>query len=289
MKSYLKDIDGSGIFLAQYLQSSGIMTKFDAVILAGFDREKVDPLTAESGIHHKALLPVQGRPMITHVTDALRSSDRIKRIAVVGLGPEDGIDLGSDIYYLPDQGGLFDNVVCGYEWAAQLDEPTEHVLLASGDMPLLKGEHIAWFADACLPLEKDVYWGIVSQEVMESVFPNSKRSYLALQEGKFCSGDLFFGRTASVIHKRKLFRQMAERRKNVFQQLRLLGIGVVIKFLTRRLGLADLLDVVQRALELKGRAIIVPFAEVGMDVDKPEQLAQVLAYLRNGQRAVDNG
>ena len=289
MKSYLKDIEGSGVFLSQYLQSLGTMTKFDAIILAGSDREKVDPLTAENGIEHKALLYVHGRPMITYVVDALRASGCIKRIAVVGLGPEDGIDLGGDIYYLPDQGGLFDNVICGYEWAYQLDEPTEHTLLASADVPLLKGEHIAWFADACLPLDKDVYWGIVSQEVMEGVFPNSKRSYLALQEGKFCSGDLFFGRTASVLHKRKLFRQMAERRKNVFQQLRLLGIGVVIKFLTRRLGLADLLDVVQRALELKGRAIMVPFAEVGMDVDKPEQLSQVLAYMDNIQRTVDNG
>jgi len=91
---------------------------------------------------------------------------------------------------------------------------------------------------------------------METVFPNSKRSYLGLKEGRFCSGDLFFGRTQSVIHKRTLVRQMAERR-----------------------AIAELLQVVQRALELEGKGIIVPFAQVGMDVDKPIQLEQVLAYL----------
>jgi len=114
------------------------MTKFDAIILAGYDRDKVDPLTAESDIQHKVLIPVQGRPMIAYVVEALRTSGYIKRIAIVGLGPEDGldqhIDLADDLHFLADQGGLFDNVAHGYEWASQLENPTEHALLASADV-----------------------------------------------------------------------------------------------------------------------------------------------------------
>jgi hypothetical protein len=77
---------------------------------------------------------------------------------------------------------------------------------------------------------------------------------------------------------------MVEHRKSVFQQLRLLGLGVVLKFLLRRLRMDDLLQLLQRLLELRGQTVILPFAEAGMDVDKPQQLEQVLAYLRQHPR-----
>jgi hypothetical protein len=73
-----------------------------------------------------------------------------------------------------------------------------------------------------------------------------------------------------------------EARKNIWQQVRLLGIGTLIKFALRRLTVADAERVASRALGCQGRAVITPYPEMGMDVDKPHQLDMARAILEGG-------
>ncbi|MDQ3250611.1 MAG: NTP transferase domain-containing protein [Chloroflexota bacterium] len=255
--------------------------RFDAVIVAGYDRNRQvpDPLTAQSGKPHKVLIKIAGQPMIWHVVQALATSQTVSRIVIVGLGPEDGVDFGCPVHYLPNQGTMLDNIVHGYAWLAQTQPRDQYALLLTGDIPLLRGEMVDWFVRACHPLQKDVYWGIVEKQTMEATFPGSKRSYLRTIEGQFCSGDLFLGTIEAALGRQALIQTLIDNRKNIFQQLRLLGLPVLLKFLTRRLRLQDVANVVERALGLRGGPVVLPFAEVGMDVDKPHQLAQVLTYL----------
>lgn len=260
-----------------------MQTTFDVVILAGQERKQPDPLLMQSGVTNKALLPVAGRPMVDYVVNALVDSAQIGQIVLVGLEAQPGLTFAHPVHYLPDQGSMLNNVVSGCTWLASQGSDQRYALLVTSDVPLLTGAMINWFINACQPMDKDLYWGIVDQQTMEATFPNSKRSYLRLVEGKFCSGDLFLGKIAAALGRQALFSQMIERRKSVWQQLRLLGFGVVIKFLLHRLHLQEMVALFPRLLGLQGAAIILPFAEVGMDVDKPHQLAQVEAYL--AQRA----
>ena len=69
------------------------------------------------------------------------------------------------------------------------------------------------------------------------------------------------------------------------RELRLLEFGIIVKFLFHRLRLRDLLGVAKRALDLSGAPVILPFAESGMDVDKPHQLAHVVTYLEQHSSA----
>jgi hypothetical protein len=223
--------------------------------------------------------------MIDYVVRALAESTQIGQIVIVGLSEQSGLRFPRPVHYLPDQGSILKNMVHGFGWLASQGSDQRYGLLVTGDVPLLTGAMIDWFINACQPLTKDIYWGIVEQRVMEATFPNSKRSYLRLAEGKFCSGDLFLGKLTAAQSQQTILSQMIEQRKSVFQQLRLLGMGVVIKFLLGRLHMQELLALFPRLLNLQGAAIIVPFAEVGMDVDKPHQLAQVEAYLAQRARS----
>ena len=85
--------------------------RFDAVIVAGYDRHKIDALTEQSGEPHKVLIKIAGKPMIWYIVNALAHSQSVKRIVIVGLGLEDGVEFGHPVHYLPDQGGMFDNVI----------------------------------------------------------------------------------------------------------------------------------------------------------------------------------
>jgi CTP:molybdopterin cytidylyltransferase MocA len=262
-----------------------VQHRFDAIVLAGYDPNRPHPLAQGQALLHKALLPVAGRPMIAYVVEALATSGVVDQIVVVGLEPATAVDEAAqagdcDLCYLPNQGSIFANAFQGFELLATRQDGRRHALLTSADVPLLTGGMIATFLHSCRPYDRDVYWGIVERRVMEATFPASRRTYLRLVEGQFCNGELYLGRIEAALRQQATLHELIELRKNVPAQVRRLGFKVLVRFLLRRLRIADLLDVAKRNLGLTAAPVILPFAESGMDVDKPHQLAQVEAYLR---------
>lgn len=260
--------------------------RFDAVVLAGYDPDRPHPLTAARGEPHKVLIEVAGQSMLARVVQGLVASGRIEHLVVVGLDPVAGLDEiaqrgGCDLSYLPNKPTLFDNAIQGLDLLARRQDPHRHALLMAADVPLLTGEMTAAFLDACRPYDLDVYWGVVERARMETTFPGSRRTYLRLMEGQFCNGEFYLARIESVLRQQSLLREMVESRKNVVSQVRKLGFGVLLRFLTRRLRMADLVDVAHRLFGVSAAPVILPFAESGMDVDKPHQLALVEEYLRH--------
>ena len=262
------------------------MTKtYPAVVLAGYSTEKPDPLAAAMGLERKALIPIAGKPMVYWVVKALRESPRIDQIYIVGMSEEDGVDFETDVIYVPNQNAHFDNVMAGVE-AVQSHQPeAEFLLFASGDIPALRSSTVDWFVETCENMDGDFFYSVVEKEVMEAAFPDSRRSYVPAVEGKFCGGDLFFVRIAIAHNNQELVRELLARRKSVFQQARLLGFKTIIKFLFRRLSVKDAEELSDRLLQAKGKVVISPYADLGMDVDKPHQLELVRAALEHRQES----
>lgn len=274
-------IDRAPISMTPVLRtkSTAPQTCFDVLMTAGYDRNKVDPLSEFTGQPQKALVEIAGAPMIWQTVRALDESGLIGEIVIVGLDQEHHLDFGRPVHFIDDQGSMTANQRAGAEYLARLNDQNRYVLATGADTPLLTAEMTRWFIDACRPHQQDIYWGVVSQTVMEATFPLSKRSYLPLREGKFCSGDLFLVDLEAGLRAHKRMERFFNSRKNVLQQLRMLGFGTILAFLLRRLTLTGLLKVVERELGATGAAVQMPFAEPGMDIDKPHQLTQVRAYL----------
>ncbi len=256
-----------------------VQEKFDVFITAGYDPDKADPLLAVAGVDHKSLVPVGHKPMIWHVVNAFVQSGRVGEIVIVGLGPEHGIDFGVPVHYVPNQPSLWASQNAGVRRLREINPADRLIIGTTADIPLVTGEVINAFIDGCQPYDRGLYWGIVPESVMLTGFPDSKRSYLALREGRFCSGDIYLGRLSTAEQIQEKMRGFIENRKSVVRQLLLLGPGVILRFLLRRLAIDDLLGVVQRVFGITGKPVILPFAEAGMDVDKPFQWEQVKEYL----------
>jgi hypothetical protein len=217
--------------------------------------------------------------MIWHTVRALDESGLSGEIVIVGLDEKDHLDFGRPVHYVPDQGSMTANQRIGAETLRTINGQDRYVLAISADSPLITGEMIRWFVDACRPFAKDIYWGIVEKRVMEATFPLSKRSYLRLREGRFCSGDLFLVDLAAGLRAHRRMERFFNSRKDTFRLVWMLGFSTIFNFLIGRLSLPGLLAVTERELDVKGAPVTVPFAEVGMDIDKPHQLAQVQEYL----------
>ena len=244
----------------------------DVLVMAGASPAGPCQLAVDEGVRRKVEIDVQGHPMLWWTLRALRSADRLGHFVLLGAEHEDTAGTAGPIEHLPVQGELMDKVLAGLQRAASINPQAKLVLFASGDLPLLTPEAIDWFIDACLSVEADIYYPVVAQAVMEDRFPLSNRTYAPLREGRFCGGDVVMVRVDVGLAQQEMVRSLMERRKSPLQQARLVGVWPLIKLLARRLSLEEAERIAGRALGVRGKVIVSPYAELAMDVDKPHHL-----------------
>jgi len=249
-----------------------LSTPLAAIIGAGGSYNPDDPLLVHAGVRHKALIPIGGQPMILHVARALADSGYVSQLIIVGLGQEHGVDFPLPVTHVPEAGGIFQNVLTGINALKQVVPGAERVLLCSTDIPLVTGEMVRHLVDLALNTGADVCYTVVRRQVMERRFPGCGRSYARLRDGQFAGGDVHLVNPAVFERNRRLLDDMMGARKNNLKQARLIGIGFLLKFLFRRLTLADGERKAESILGVPCRVVPVRYAELGMDVDKLHQL-----------------
>jgi hypothetical protein len=79
----------------------------------------------------------------------------------------------------------------------------------------------------------------------------------------------------NLVEQTDLWERLVAARKSPHRQAALLGYDLLLRLLTRRITLKQGEELISKRLGLKGRVVISPYAELAMDVDKPEQLAIV--------------
>jgi molybdopterin-guanine dinucleotide biosynthesis protein A len=253
----------------------------DAVLLAGGIPQPDESLFSESSGRSKALIDVAGKPMVQWVLDAIDGCESIQRISLIGLDSASGLTSGKPLSYLPDSGSLLSNIVQGLEHVREQSPGTTHILLASTDIPAITTEVVDWRISAANKTEIDVDYVVVERQTMEARFPESKRSFVRLRDVEVCGGDLNIIRV-DLAEKTEIWERLVAARKNAFRQAALLGYDLLIRLLTRQITLQAAEQKVSQRLGLRGRAVISPYAELAMDVDKPEQLAILRKDLTTG-------
>lgn len=221
--------------------------------------------------------------MLARVLRALRTAPVIGTCVVVGF-EENPLNAGQqelaqDVHYIANQGSIYANLLAAFQYLGARQAHDQHVFLIAADVPLVTAEHVEWFVRACEPRDKDLYMAIVEKEVMEQTFPQSTRTYVPLREGRFCNGELFLARISAALNRQSIYQDIISRRKSTLRQVQLLGPRMLLKFLLRRLSLDDVLAFVRNRIRIEAAAVPLPFAETGMDVDRPAQLDLVEAYL----------
>ncbi len=244
---------------------------FDVVILAGGVNPKfADP--TRCGATLEALVDIDGRPMIAYVTSALARCPEIDRIFVAGPAAElQGCALGAKVTVV--EGG--DTIFATAENGLAMIADDRLTLVATADIPLLTPAAVSDFLQQAAALEAEFCYPIVTKETCESQFAGVKRTYVRLKEGTFTGGNLFLVRPSVIKRCRVAAEQIIVRRKAPLALCRLLGWRFVFGLLMGRLELADLEKRVSSLLSLHGRVLVSRYAEIGLDVDKPSDLALV--------------
>jgi CTP:molybdopterin cytidylyltransferase MocA len=256
----------------------------DAVLLAGGIPRPDEPLYSYSNGEAKALIDVAGKPMIQWVLDALSEAKSIERIVVIGLSEKANLPCKKPVTYMSNQGKLLDNLKAGTARVLELNPQAEYVVFASSDIPGITGEMVDWLVKTAAETDDDLFYNVVRREDMERRFPGSKRTYTRLKDLEVCGGDMNMARAAIVNENSEFWNKIIEARKNPAAQAALIGPDIIFKFLFRQLTADDVIRRVADKLGLKGRALVCPYPEVGMDVDKPHQLEIMRADLAQRSR-----
>jgi len=256
----------------------------DAVVTAGGIPQPDEPLYSYSNGEAKALIDVAGKPMIQWVLDALSNAKSIDRVVIIGLTDKAKLSCKKPLTYMSNQGKLLENLKAGTAKVVELNPKAKYVLFVSSDLPGITGEMVDWLVKTCAETNDDLYYNVIRREDMEKRFPGSKRTYTPLKDMEVCGGDINMARIAIVNENSEFWGKLLDARKNPAAQAALIGSDIIFKFLFRQLTIDDVIQRVADKLNIKGRPIICPYPEIGMDVDKPHQLEIMRADLARSTR-----
>ena len=245
----------------------------DAIVTAGGIPLPEEPLYPATLGQAKALVDVAGKPMVQWVLDALSEARTVDNVVIVGLTEKMGLECKKKMYFVSNQGKMVQNLQAGGRKVKEVTPEAEHVLLVSSDIPGITGEMVDWVVNTDMQSDLDVYYHVIQREVMEKRYPECKRTWTHLKDMEVCGGDMNVGRLSLLLSEdTNIWEKITDARKSPLKQAALVGFDTAFLLLTGQLMLEKAESNIMKRLNITGKAIVCPYAEVGMDVDKLFQL-----------------
>ncbi|MGB9866619.1 MAG: nucleotidyltransferase family protein [Bacillota bacterium] len=236
----------------------------DAIVLAG-RRNDGKLKEAAPGCEWEALIDIGQKPMVSYVVEALQGAID-GRICIVG--PRETQAVCNGVYVVPPGPTLVDNILLGLEALPG----SQWVLLATCDIPMLTARSVKDFLDRCFQVKADFYYPIVLKEDAESRYPGVKRTYVRTRDGTFTGGNLMLATPAVIRSCARQAEDFIRFRKSPVKLATLVGPVFLVKFAFNLLTVAELEHKISSMFNAVGRAVQTPYAEIGVDVDKPDDL-----------------
>lgn len=250
--------------------------RVDAIVLAGAKND--GKLQEISSCQYEALIEINSKPMLSYVISALKKSAQIGKIVVIGY-PEFRDYLDEDIILLECSESLVDNIEIGMDYLGARN----HVLVVTSDIPMLTCEAVDDFIKRCQGYTEDLFYPIVSKTANDQVYPGVKRTYVQLKDGIYTGGNMVLMTPEFIRDARHVIHHVVRLRKKPFQIVRLLGLRFLIKFVLRRLTIAEVESRVQNLFGINAKAVITAYPQIGTDVDKPTDLELAQRVLHQNQ------
>lgn len=256
-----------------------------ALVLAG-SRGPTDSVAKAAGLPHKALVPVDGVPMLERVVGTLFQSAGIDHVILCtdqalaehGLGRaltrqiEDGRITLSAPKASPSESVA--HLLQGMPEGAAFP-----LLVTTADHPLLTAPMVEHFCRAA-PDDADLVIGLAAAEVIRDRYPDAIRTFYRFKGQGYSGCNLFLMTTSKAHRVVDFWREMERHRKRPWRLVAAVGVVPLLQFAMGRLGLDDALRHLSGKIGAEIGMALMPFAEAAIDVDKPGDLDLAEAILR---------
>jgi GTP:adenosylcobinamide-phosphate guanylyltransferase len=251
------------------------MSKVTAIVLAG-SRPGGDPLARSHGAQLKALIPVDGKPMVRRPVDALLASEEVGQIRVLSQRPEllKPVLPRSKRVSIEQSGETIAATLEAYCFDPKVEWP---LLVTTADHALLSSDMIEDFVS--LARKGDIAVGVVEKRNLMYRLPQSERTGIKFRGGAYSGANLFLLASPRVLPALELWRSAEQGRKKPWRLLSVLGPLTLLGALLRLRTIDQTLATVGRKLGLKAIAVELADPLAAVDVDKPADHALVEAIL----------
>ena len=243
------------------------------LILAGQREGVIDPLCAASGVERKAIIPINGKPMIAYVLDALSAAKLKGPFYVSGFDAE----YDKRLTQSPSAPGP-----AGSAYAALTDGISFPCLVTTCDHPLLTRDILDIFVGKAEASGADFCVGFAEKSIIQPAYPDVKRTYWNFSDRPVSGCNLFYIANEKGLAVIEFWKQAQHLRKQPIKLARTVAWGLLIKYLLGRLSLSDAFAYVSKRLNIKATPILIPIAEAAIDVDKLSDKELVERILSEG-------
>lgn len=246
-----------------------------ALVLAGRRPGPPGPLELQEGVEDKALIVVGGQTMLARAVAAVRAAG-CARVLVAASGEmvaEAARALSCEV--IEAAAGPSESV------ARALAEAGAPLLVTTADHALLRPEWIAQFlrdADQAA----DVAALLARRETVAAAV-ESKRTWLRFADGDWSGCNLFLLATPAAAGAIALWRLVEADRKRPWRIVRRLGPGLLLRYLTGRLTLANAVAALGRRAGVRAAIVASDYGLAAVDVDKPDDLSLVRRLARESE------
>ena len=257
------------------------------LVLAGKRDGALDPLAERAGVSHKAVIPVAGKPLISHVLSRLEEAwddakiiisihdpAVLEHVAVVQRLREAG-----RLEIVDAEAGLVESVeaaACTADWP---------LLITTGDNALVTVAALHTINAVGDKRQVDGVIGVVGSDAIQAAYPYKKKGFYEFRDIAISNCNLFWIRNADALKAAEPFRGGGQFAKRKGELRRAFGLWNLIRFRFR-------MDTLDGAMRRLSRRFGVPIAayvfedgRLAIDVDNRESLEATEALMAADQRA----
>lgn len=252
----------------------------------------------KAGIDYKAIININGKPLVNYVMEALAESAYTNNIYVIGEEDQlNKVDIprGKEkIKFVNDKGSFVDNLIEGGN-----ESRTKKILYSTSDIPLMKSEDINDFIRKCSHRrDGHFYLAYYLREDYEKNFSGVKSGKFYQLGEKFIKNGYLFMLDRDFldeINKNKAMRNTiaflySGRKKGLWPYLKLIprylsfaSLSLLIKYKRRTLTI-DKAEKILSGIIKHNIVAIKSSSQVGIDVDSYEELQNIENIIKKEQK-----
>lgn len=246
--------------------------RYTALVLAG-RRDGVDAVAASAGVGHKALALVDGKPLIFRVVEALRAAADVADI-LVATDDRDVAAASGGVTIVPTASSPSATV-------AQALRTTPSLLVTTADHGLLSSALVETFC-AGVPPACDVAAGVVPRRAFGG--GAKRRTFYRLADDDYCGANLYAFVGERGVAAARFWAGLEADRKRPWRLAARIGPLVLVRYAARRLDLAAAFALLSRRAGAVIAPVVLDDPDAAIDVDTPDDLAEVRARLSAARR-----
>jgi GTP:adenosylcobinamide-phosphate guanylyltransferase len=250
--------------------------RFTALVLAG-SRGPDDPIARAAGVASKCLVLVAGVPMAVRVVETLAACPSIGRIALALEAPAllDQLPALAPLIAAGRCMALATAATPSLSVQRALNELPDPLplLVTTGDHPLLTPEMVEHFCAAARATGADLVVGLTASTAIRTAYPDAQRTYLRFRDERYSGANLYALLGPDARRVIAFWRRVEQERKRPWRLVRAFGWRPLLAYLLGRVTLQDAMARASGIIGARIAAVVMPYAEAAIDVDKPADLA----------------